>query len=374
LVESYPDGDMWVDAAFSLAMLARKRGEHGAALSALERLVSAGRDERTEGAEGRAQYWRARTLHDLGRKSEAIDGYEQLVRSSLLGSYYSQQALARLAELAPKKAATLVATAMVEGPLGSPRFSYRAEMAEPAFDAALELLRVGEIDLAMQELAWLGATRSNAEPELAWLAAAVLDAAGAHAEASRVARPRVRALPSTADASRARELLRIAYPHAFSPVLEHAAAEAAVPASLLRAVAREESAFDPKAVSPARAYGLVQLIVPTARTYAKPLGLPSHPSALKQPEVNLRIGSRLLRSLLDRYDGLAALVPAAYNAGPGAADRWLAGARGQALDEFIEAIPYSETRRYTRRVLQSYGMYAWLDEGKLPHLPARLPQ
>ena len=67
------------------------------------------------------------------------------------------------------------------------------------------------------------------------------------------------------------------------------------------------------------------------------------------------------------------ITPAAYNAGYVAADRWLREAAGVPLDEWIERIPYRETRRYTRRVLQTYGIYAFLDTGKLPPLPATLP-
>jgi soluble lytic murein transglycosylase len=67
-------------------------------------------------------------------------------------------------------------------------------------------------------------------------------------------------------------------------------------------------------------------------------------------------------------------VPAAYNAGQGALDRWLRERGELPLDEFVERIPYDETRRYTRRVLQTWGVYAWLDEGRLLELAMALPQ
>jgi soluble lytic murein transglycosylase len=121
-------------------------------------------------------------------------------------------------------------------------------------------------------------------------------------------------------------------------------------------------------VSPASAYGLIQLIRTTARQHAQPLNLPSDPESLKNPEINLRIGTSFMRSLFDRYKGNFAIVPAAYNAGPGAADKWLRERGHMQLDEWVETIPYNETRRYTRRVLQSYGVYAWLDEGRVPAL------
>ena len=152
-----------------------------------------------------------------------------------------------------------------------------------------------------------------------------------------------------------------------------AAQEMQVPPEFVRAVAREESNFNPEAVSAALAYGLIQLIRPTARGHAAALGLPSDPDALKRPEINLRIGSHFIRELWQRYLPNPAVVPAAYNAGYAAADKWLRESKSYALDEWIERIPYRETRRYTRRVLQTYGIYSWLDTGKLPDLPRTPP-
>ncbi|HMI93734.1 MAG TPA: lytic murein transglycosylase, partial [Polyangiales bacterium] len=77
--------------------------------------------------------------------------------------------------------------------------------------------------------------------------------------------------------------------------------------------------------------------------------------------------------LWQRYAVNPAIVPSAYNAGYVATDRWLRERGQEPLDEWIEHIPYRETKRYTRRVLQSYGIYAWLDTGKLPPLSVQLP-
>ncbi|MGD8858800.1 MAG: transglycosylase SLT domain-containing protein [Myxococcales bacterium] len=374
MVERYPQGDMHADGRFSLAFDARARGEHGEALKHLERLLSEGARDDAEGVEGRAAYWRARTLQDLGRKQEAAEGFAAVARAFPL-SYHAQQAMTRLLELSPKRASGLQRELQAEAEDATPLiFPWRAEMDEAAFRSALALLRIGEVDLAQRELEHLGALGDGADEELLWLSAALLHGARAYASASRLVRARLDGHLSQPPRGRARHLWRIAYPRAFSPLIEEVAREADVPAAFVRAVAREESAFNPRAVSTARAYGLIQLIRPTARAHAKALGLPSTPSALMRPEINLRIGSRFIRTLWERYQDNPAVVPAAYNAGHGAADRWIRAAPDRDLDEWIERIPYRETRRYTRRVLQSYGIYAWLDEGELPVLPARLPR
>jgi soluble lytic murein transglycosylase len=77
--------------------------------------------------------------------------------------------------------------------------------------------------------------------------------------------------------------------------------------------------------------------------------------------------------LWERLNENPALVPAAYNAGEGAVRRWLVEDSERPLDIFIEEIPYDETRRYTRRVLQTYGVYQWLANEQLPELRAHLP-
>jgi soluble lytic murein transglycosylase len=119
---------------------------------------------------------------------------------------------------------------------------------------------------------------------------------------------------------------------------------------------------------------LVQLIMPTARRFAGEVGERATPRTLTKPDVNLKIGARYMAWLWNRLNQNPALVPSAYNAGEGAVRRWLEEDSARPLDVFIEEIPYDETRRYTRRVLQTYGVYQWLAEENLPALPAKLPE
>lgn len=372
LVEQHPDGDMHETARFELAWRLRAKGDLAGALAELEQLVAQGVNESTEGLEGRAQYWRARTMAQLGRTDDAVNAWRDLVLSAPL-AYYGQQALARLHELRPPLAAELLERITASSDAQPLTFRRRPELDDPAFARAIELISVGEFGRARDELLMLGALGEGADPELLWLSATLFHVAQAPAVSSRIARDRLRNFMGTAPRGRALSMWRIGFPRAFSPVIDDAAAEHGVPATFVRAVAREESAFDPNAVSGAGAHGLIQLMEATAREHAKSLKLPSTPAALHRPEVNVRIGAHFMQYLWRRYADNPAVVPAAYNAGHGAADRWLRERSTLALDEWIETIPYDETRRYTRRVLQSYGVYAMLDERKLPALPASLP-
>jgi len=127
---------------------------------------------------------------------------------------------------------------------------------------------------------------------------------------------------------------------------------------------RQESAFDPRAVSSAGALGLTQLMPTTARRVARRAGLPVPDSAdLLDPGVNVQLGARYLAELLQRYDGsrLAALV--AYNAGPTRWRRWRRLPEHRADAElFVEAIPFAETRRYVKAVLRNELLYRELHD------------
>jgi soluble lytic murein transglycosylase len=142
-------------------------------------------------------------------------------------------------------------------------------------------------------------------------------------------------------------------------------------------VMREESAFDASAVSHANAYGLMQVISPTAKHYGKQAGVPYDRRALTTPEISIAIGSRVLASYRDRFfpDDPLLTIPG-YNAGPGRPIRWAKDWPSVDFDVWVELIPFRETRRYTKRVLASRASYAFLyyrDQGVDPlRLPRRL--
>ncbi|MEO0323957.1 MAG: transglycosylase SLT domain-containing protein [Myxococcota bacterium] len=373
VLREHPRGDMVGEAVFQLAAGDRAAGDPAGALRWLERGLALRAPETTEGIGGRLAYWRARSLEALGRADDAFAAYEDVVRREPL-SFYAQLAIARLRAAAPGRAEALHAWLRDEPATAPLHFARRPELETPAFARALALLRVGATDEGERALRHQGFLGAGADPDALWLAAAVLAESGALPAAARIVRRRLgpafrRALPR----GTARALWRLAYPPAFSPLIEEAAAAAEVPASFLRAVAREESSFDPRAVSWAHAYGLVQVILPTARRFGEGLGVPITPRTLRRPEVNLAVGARYVRFLRERYAGQPGLVPGGYNAGEGAVDRWLRNAGTLAFDEYVEAIPYDETRRYTRRVLQSWAIYSYLDEGRLPEFSLGLP-
>lgn len=158
------------------------------------------------------------------------------------------------------------------------------------------------------------------------------------------------------------------YPRPYPEIVERAAAESKVPAALLYAVMRQESAFVRGARSPARANGLLQMIPKTAEKVARELGI-EDPS-LTRPDVSIRFGAHYLARLLRQFQDQLPLALAAYNAGPVAVARWAKAFEGAPTEVFLAAIPFSETRTYVARVLENYAAYAYLEGGPnaLPRL------
>ncbi len=149
---------------------------------------------------------------------------------------------------------------------------------------------------------------------------------------------------------------RLAYPKAYWPEVTAAAQAANIDPLFLLSLVREESRYDASVISPARAVGLAQLLPSTARAMTSDASIGVQ--QLKDPALNLRLGARYVRMQMDRFGGDLRLALAAYNAGPGAARRWVD--LDPDPDYFIERIGFAETRAYIRRVLGSYGIYKLL--------------
>ena len=132
---------------------------------------------------------------------------------------------------------------------------------------------------------------------------------------------------------------------------------------LVLAMTRQESGFDQAAVSPAGALGMMQLMPATAKTVAKSLEMPfSQQRLLNDRRYNLTLGRAYLQSLIDRYGGSYVLAVAAYNAGPARVSQWvhdLGDPRSKEIDviDWVESIPFGETRTYIQRVLENLQVY-----------------
>jgi soluble lytic murein transglycosylase len=158
--------------------------------------------------------------------------------------------------------------------------------------------------------------------------------------------------------AKAKNALALRFPTPKQSVFARYAKAHDVDASLLYALARQESAMYERAQSQVGASGLMQLMPATAALTAKKLGetAPS-PSALTNADTNVRLGSAYIKGLLDQYDGNRVLAAAAYNAGPGRVRKWRRESSGQPVDLWVENIPYKETRNYVQNVMVFNAIY-----------------
>lgn len=372
-VERYPKGDRTRDAVFERVLAALVTDDRPALRAALAAEASVQLPpERVYDRAGRFAYFRGRLAALEGATDRARAAYELTIAEHPLG-YYAALALAELEALERGSASTFLRTALtVEAtrrPLGLP--TRRTE--EPAVALALALAGAGDAELTEHCLRGL---RRREPSNAAWrsVGAELLVLAGdpqrAHAFI-RTARERdvpadeATSAPFLAELPRAahRSVYLAAYPRLFEAELARAAAESGAPLELLFAVAREESAFLPKALSVSDARGLLQVIPPTASRMARSLGIRMTKDTLYDPAANARIGARYLAMLSKRFAPMTPLAIAGYNAGPGAPEKWLEEATTQRLDLFVEQIPYAETRGYVKRVWSSYFAYLVLYDG-----------
>ncbi len=154
-----------------------------------------------------------------------------------------------------------------------------------------------------------------------------------------------------------RELLPYSYPRAYWDSISMAAEREGLDAYLIAALIREESRFDRKAASWAGAIGLMQLIPSTANRMGRTASISLQGShELQDSEKNILLGSHYLARLIKEFTQVP-LAIAAYNAGERRLEDWMARFSNEDIVEFIENIPYKETRRYVKKVLKSYWQY-----------------
>jgi soluble lytic murein transglycosylase len=255
-------------------------------------------------------------------------------------------------------------------------FPPRPLFGDEGFLRAVELARMGQGGDARRELAKLGlqtsaekhGARSSDDEDLQWIAAILLDRGGVWSASHSIPRYGVTRYRLEYPKALGAAKWKLAYPRAFPELVRRNARANGLPEALQLAIMREESAFSPRIESFANAIGLTQMLVKTAKRFSN--GAPVTREVLLDPTKNVELGSRFLGFLWKHFSAAPPLTIAGYNAGEAAVDRWL-GERGDlAMDEFMETIPYDETRNYTKRVLASFFAYSWLYGDKpVPEVP-----
>ncbi len=301
-----------------------------------------------------AAFWEARAAEKLKDATAARRLYRRVLRKDP-ESYYAVLAARRLAELGVTVPDPSPPKRSGQEP-GAPQLGARAGL---HLARARALARLGLNRLAHPEL---DRVRRHAKRTAGVRLLLMREYARSHAHH--------RSLSLALQSPASPETLRLRYPLAYWDTVRRHAADNGLDPYLVLSLMRKESRFKPQAVSPADAFGLMQLIRETAGSEASKMGLPEPETRqLFDPELNIKLGTHHLKGLLEHYAGSRARALAAYNAGKEAVARWTRDLASGDDMEFIERISYRETRLYVKAVLRNYHAYRTLYGG----VPAEKP-
>lgn len=313
-------------------------------------------------------WWRGATLLEgEGRLEEALPLYSRLGRSAtaladdaayrmyLLAQRVGDpealdEASALLTELEPSYFALL---AQKRG--FSPVVAPLAPDGDPILEKVKALELLGLKRLARRELLFMA--RFSESPAMELAMAQALSERGFLRDAQRVAVKAIRSLRRAP-----LSLWRLGYPKPYLQEVEEAAEQFGLDSLLVYAIMREESRYDPEAISRAYAQGLMQIIPSTRDWIAEQLKIEVDPIEIFDPGMNVHLGAWYLRHLLDYFEEDLHYALAGYNGGPGNVNAWKENPLVQEKADFFRWIGFSETREYVPKVLLSYEVYRWLGQ------------
>jgi soluble lytic murein transglycosylase len=340
LLAEYPSGRYVERAAWRVGWADYRARRYEAAAYVFE---STARLRPPSGATPGFLYWSARARLAMGQPDRArllLAETVQRYRHAYHG-VRAREALAPLGGWPAPAAAVDVVVAAPEAPLPEPRGSRLRQLLldDRLAEAEQELRLLPESPRVQATLAWVEWRRGELRPAIVAMK---------------------RAFPEWVSEAGDRlppEVWRILFPLRYDAELRLAAQREGVDPALVAALVLQESSFDPASISRAGARGLMQVMPGTGRRIARDKGQRFRRAALHDPETSLDFGTRYLRQMSERYSGAVEKVLAAYNAGPHRVDAWTALRGELPPDEFIESIPFTETRGYVTIVLANREQY-----------------
>lgn len=327
IIEKYPRRVEARKSAWNLGWIHYRKKEYEKALEVFSDRAWAYGSERE-----RFLYWYARTAEKRGDKPGAIFALGKLADSRKI-TYYSFLAKLRLKKnLIPSQG---TATAHPGNPFGE----------NPALRKFLFFARAGIYDLALGE-AELLRPRAKTVGQHLYLSSLYLQAQD------------YKSSISLANGLGSPEALPLSFPKGFEERVRFFSRKYALDEFLVYSVIREESHFDREAVSVSDARGLMQLLPSTALEAAPKAGLSNFETTqLFSPDINLELGCYYLSWLLEIFGGNFAVSLAGYNGGPTVAKTWYEKNGALDIDEFVEEIPFEQSRNYVKKILRSYAAY-----------------
>jgi soluble lytic murein transglycosylase len=304
-----------------------------------------------------ALYWRARLYetqdHDTAK---AAANYRTIVRV-YQHFFYAQMARQRLAALGNTESSATPDLEQIKA-TEIPNLSESFPEDSPHLAKAKLLANAGLNEYLAREIA--------ADPDSgSWSALAEAQIYASYGEAYRALRALKRALPGAASASIESIPLpywRILFPEPYWSIIKTESAKNNLDPYLVASLIRQESEFNASVISYANAWGLMQLLPSVGHSLAKQEGMAHFQTfQLLDPETNIRLGTRYLKQTLDRFGGVPEYALAAYNAGESRVVDWQSAGPYSGMDEFVESIPFTQTREYVQAILRNIEIYREID-------------
>jgi soluble lytic murein transglycosylase len=300
-----------------------------------------------------AIYWRARIYQDQERQPAKAAAYYLVVKDTYLHYYYAQQAAQRLTELGSVTPADAPELDSIQPPT-IPALTDDVPEDDPHVVRAKLLANAGLNEYIAPEI-------QAAEGSEEWGAFAEAEIYHSYGEDAKAMRVMKRALPFYTSAPI--ESIPLAYWHILFPepywgTIESESAKNGLDPFMVASLIRQESEFNPTVVSYANAWGLMQLLPSVGSEMARKDGIHHFDhNELLDPVVNIKLGTKYLRQTLDKFDDKPEYAFAAYNAGDDRVTDWRSGAPFHGIDEFVESIPFTETREYVQGIVRNEMIY-----------------
>ncbi len=300
----------------------------------------------------RAQFYRARSLKFLRRDAEAKTLLEQVAQMDFFG-YYGLVSYRELGKKLPALSA-LKST-------NSIKFDLELKaLADSDRRIYVDLIKYREFNIAEKAVALISKSKDDDVNMALYLA-----------KKSQIYMPVFRQFARLANNEKLD--LFIAYPDLIFPQpyqdqVNEMSTKTKLPSSLIYSIMKQESAFNERARSPADAFGLMQVIPGLAKQLSRKFEVPYHHQAdLFDPIINIQLGSYELMEQVRKQNGQLTYVAAAYNAGPNALSSWLKNRKRDDVLEFIEEIPYDETKTYVKLIARNKLFYERISNRDTEH-------
>jgi soluble lytic murein transglycosylase len=305
-----------------------------------------------------ALYWRARLYEDQDHQpSMAAAHYRTLIRT-YSHFFYAQMARERLVALGDAAPVSVPALDKYV-PETIPKLDDTVPEGDPHLVKAHLLVNAGLSEYVPEEIAAAPGSSS-------WSGIAEAKIYTSYGETYRAMRVLKRALPFATSASIKSIPLaywRILFPEVYWDTIQAESSKNGLDPYLVASLIRQESEFNPSAISHANAYGLMQLLPSVGKQMAHEEGLGSiETRQLLDPILNIKLGTRYLRQTMERYGRVPEYALAAYNAGENRVMDWQAAGPYHGVDEFVESIPFTETREYVQSILRNQEIYRGIDQ------------